>query len=655
MCGYGLIGPDGSSGVLGLSTYVTDMDSLNVGDQFTLKNRILSNENLILLNTDKIPGYPSRQYEDGDLFFDKNSLVSVIDHTNANRYRSTCVSFSSSNFFTSGITSPGIGAQRYYNVPGVGDIKLLDCVYSSQPPLDYAHTVTQIYGLGSEDYNSIQYTGSSLTANNVNPFGVWVGNVDPASTSDTHAIALVRETANNTWHFGNLDNLTANTQRANALNLDFNTLNFHGTTLLAPNANVGIGTASPNSAFKLEVVGFGQVLRNTSTTDYTTVRLYNDQNNVNRALEIDYAGSSYTSHLLADGPVGESGAIATTGSYPLTLGTNNLARLTVSADGNVGIGTSVPGTYKLNVNGNTNITGDVYATGTVSAGFSITTAGSMSATYSMIANTIQANNVMHTPAILVDYMQMPHPNTNPTPQWTISGGGITYPLTYQKADGGYVMTLDQGGDTTIYGTSYLLGNVFVDEMGASEVVTTNSNGFLASQAPGSAWNSNFGVTAGTVAIISTERDLQGDQPMCTDSLGHITTLDNASFRSLIDVPSKEEISTYREATSVDITFTSASFTIWDISSIVPLNTKWILLSICGISTGGEDFFDIQFRRNSSAPAYFNPFRFASIAHGVGEPSCTTMLVPVNSDRTLEYRVTSGATGNIIGIVCGWFF
>jgi hypothetical protein len=86
--------------------------------------------------------------------------------------------------------------------------------------------------------------------------------------------------------------------------------------------NVGIGTSSP-AAF-LDIVGNGThtILRNTSATSYTTLRLFNDQNSAVRALEIDYSGASYSGALITSGPTGESAAIATTGAYPLVLGTN---------------------------------------------------------------------------------------------------------------------------------------------------------------------------------------------------------------------------------------------------------------------------------------------------------------------------------------------
>jgi hypothetical protein len=54
---------------------------------------------------------------------------------------------------------------------------------------------------------------------------------------------------------------------------------------------------------------------------------------------------------VAGGPAGESGSITTTGAYPLTFGTNNTARMTITGNGNVGIGTISPNSYKLAVEG----------------------------------------------------------------------------------------------------------------------------------------------------------------------------------------------------------------------------------------------------------------------------------------------------------------
>jgi hypothetical protein len=105
-------------------------------------------------------------------------------------------------------------------------------------------------------------------------------------------------------------------------------------------SRVGIGTTTPQT--NLEVVGAGQIIRNASGTDYTALRLYNNQNNIMRALEVDYSGSSYSGALVTGGPTGESASITTTGAYPLVLGTANTARLFVSNTGKIGIGTISP-------------------------------------------------------------------------------------------------------------------------------------------------------------------------------------------------------------------------------------------------------------------------------------------------------------------------
>ena len=90
----------------------------------------------------------------------------------------------------------------------------------------------------------------------------------------------------------------------------------------------------------------------TLASSYSSFRLYNDQNSSSRALEIDYAGSTYSGSILSGGPTGEAGAISTTGAYPLLLGTNNTTRITIDSSGNVGIGIStISSGVKLQVNG----------------------------------------------------------------------------------------------------------------------------------------------------------------------------------------------------------------------------------------------------------------------------------------------------------------
>jgi uncharacterized protein (DUF2132 family) len=108
---------------------------------------------------------------------------------------------------------------------------------------------------------------------------------------------------------------------------------------------VGIATSAPGAP--LDVVGSTAtaILRTATeiSTSYAGLRVYNNLNSSVRALEIDYAGSTYTGPLVTGGPTGESAAITTTGAYPLAFGTNNTSRVVISGGGLVGIGTNNPG------------------------------------------------------------------------------------------------------------------------------------------------------------------------------------------------------------------------------------------------------------------------------------------------------------------------
>ena len=92
-------------------------------------------------------------------------------------------------------------------------------------------------------------------------------------------------------------------------------------------------------------------VRNPTASSYASYRLYNDQNSSVRALEVDYAGSTYASALVTNGFVGEGAAITTTGAYPISFATNNTYRMGINSSGSVGIGTITIGST-LQVNGN---------------------------------------------------------------------------------------------------------------------------------------------------------------------------------------------------------------------------------------------------------------------------------------------------------------
>ena len=117
---------------------------------------------------------------------------------------------------------------------------------------------------------------------------------------------------------------------------------------------VGIGVNPPAAKFHVESAGpIQSLLRTTGSTSYTSLRLYNDQGSSTRSLEIDYSGSAYSGAVLLSGPSGEQATIATTGAYPLTLGTANTARAVITSGGQVNIGGNFTSTNNtLQVTGN---------------------------------------------------------------------------------------------------------------------------------------------------------------------------------------------------------------------------------------------------------------------------------------------------------------
>jgi hypothetical protein len=74
------------------------------------------------------------------------------------------------------------------------------------------------------------------------------------------------------------------------------------------------------------------VIRNTTAASYTSLRLYNDINSANRALEIDYFGSTYSG--------GERAEITTTGAYPLCFLTSNVERARITSGGSFQLGST---------------------------------------------------------------------------------------------------------------------------------------------------------------------------------------------------------------------------------------------------------------------------------------------------------------------------
>jgi hypothetical protein len=121
---------------------------------------------------------------------------------------------------------------------------------------------------------------------------------------------------------------TDNTLSLGSASFRWLTLNGQSPALLAQENTFSLASAAAGT--------YRTIIRNQTATGYTSFRIYNDQNSATRSIEIDYAGSSYASSLIALGPTGESGAIGTTGAFPLSLFTNNTERVRID-----GVGASI--------------------------------------------------------------------------------------------------------------------------------------------------------------------------------------------------------------------------------------------------------------------------------------------------------------------------
>ena len=127
-------------------------------------------------------------------------------------------------------------------------------------------------------------------------------------------------------------------------------------TVKNTDGNVGIGTTNPN--FPLDIQSTAASLHIQSTTG-TNPALFRAQNTGG---EIYLGKDSSAGGQLANSSAAYSGVINSQGSYPLHLAVNNAIAMTIVNGGNVGIGTTTPGSYKLNVNGTSYLGGQITTT-----------------------------------------------------------------------------------------------------------------------------------------------------------------------------------------------------------------------------------------------------------------------------------------------------
>ncbi len=140
-----------------------------------------------------------------------------------------------------------------------------------------------------------------------------------------------------------------------------------GSTYLATTGgNVGIGTTSPQAKLSISHAAnqYAAEFNNTNSENFSGFKNYNDTSS--GLIGITY-GSTYSAGSVfslganssvlvqtANAPLG----IGTVGvAQPIVFGTNNTERMRIDSSGNVGIGTTTPGT-KLTVNGDTSYNAD---------------------------------------------------------------------------------------------------------------------------------------------------------------------------------------------------------------------------------------------------------------------------------------------------------
>ncbi len=150
--------------------------------------------------------------------------------------------------------------------------------------------------------------------------------------------------------------------------------------------NVGIGTTGPGVRLEVGAAGSANEVVRVRSQNYSGIELLGDTDNDAGELGSGYVvvsqdngavqgifstvqsaggdgrGGSYTDTLANSVLIGNTYA-----SGALVLGAGNAVRMTIRENGNVGIGTTSPGSYKLNVAGNTFINGDITASKLIDA------------------------------------------------------------------------------------------------------------------------------------------------------------------------------------------------------------------------------------------------------------------------------------------------
>jgi hypothetical protein len=154
-----------------------------------------------------------------------------------------------------------------------------------------------------------------------------------------------------------------------------------GTERLRVNSSgdIGVGTSSPASGYRMDIQASSGRMRLTSTTGTNTTdfQFINTGGTLYSGIDSSAGGISGAAY---------SGLMWHSGAYPLVFGTNNVARMRIDSSGRVGIGTTSP-SAKLDIS--TNFSSDNIGTNIYLPGVSGGASGSV---YGLKVSTGSSNN-----------------------------------------------------------------------------------------------------------------------------------------------------------------------------------------------------------------------------------------------------------------------